>query len=63
MTKSVNAHLEDDTVICFDELDAGLNTLRLGYPPRNITIFIRSEEQRKKLIDELSKLEVKEEEK
>ena len=63
MTKSVNAHLEDDTVICFDELDAGLNTLRLGYPPGNITIFITSEEQRKKLIDELSKLEVKEEEK
>ena len=61
MTKSVNAHLEDDTVICFSELEVGLNTLRLGYPPGNITIFITSDKQRKRLIDELSKLEVKEE--
>ena len=61
MIKSVNAHLEDDTVISFHELDTGLNSLRLGYPPNCITIFITSDKQRRKLIEELSKSEIKEE--
>ena len=60
MNKSINAHLEDDTNISFDELHEGCNSLKLGNASDAITIFFTSEQQRKKMIQELSKLEIKE---